>query len=83
MPSAYSALTHLDCSRCQRSYDAGQIQGTCSCGAPLLARYDLEHAAGLVTPEQAQQMTEREALQLIFVAGFSTAKEVIGAPGAR
>ncbi len=52
MPAAYSALTHLDCSRCASRHDASQIQGTCSCGAPLLARYDLEHAAGLVTPEQ-------------------------------
>jgi threonine synthase len=52
LPAAYSALTHLDCSRCASRHDASQIQGTCSCGAPLLARYDLEHAAGLVTPEQ-------------------------------
>lgn len=52
MPAAYSALTHLDCSRCASRHDASQLQGTCSCGAPLLARYDLEHAAGLVTPEQ-------------------------------
>jgi two-component system chemotaxis sensor kinase CheA len=36
---------------------------------------------GLVTTEQAQQMTEREALQLIFVAGFSTAKEVTSVSG--
>jgi threonine synthase len=52
LPAAYSALTHLDCSRCASRHDASQLQGTCSCGAPLLARYDLEHAAGLVTPEQ-------------------------------
>lgn len=31
---------------------------------------------GLVTAEKAAAMTEREALQLIFVAGFSTAKEL-------
>ena len=37
----YSALSHLDCSRCGARYDADQVQGTCSCGSPLLARYDL------------------------------------------
>jgi threonine synthase len=52
LPAAHSALTYLECSRCARRYDAGQLQGTCSCGAPLLARYDLELAGSLVTPAQ-------------------------------
>ncbi len=52
MSSAYSELTHLECSRCQRSYDASQIQGTCACGAPLLARYDLERAGASTSPKQ-------------------------------
>ena len=52
MPSTYSALTHLECSRCQRRHDAGQIQGTCACGAPLLARYDLALAGGALGPGQ-------------------------------
>jgi threonine synthase len=46
----YSALSHLDCSRCGSRYDADQVQGTCSCGAPLLARYDLRHVASVVSP---------------------------------
>jgi len=37
----YSALSHLDCPRCGAQHDADQVQGTCSCGSPLLARYDL------------------------------------------
>ena len=37
----YSALSRLDCPRCGSRYDADQVQGTCSCGSPLLARYDL------------------------------------------
>ena len=37
----YSALSHLDCPRCGARHDADQVQGTCSCGSPLLARYDL------------------------------------------
>ena len=52
MKSAYSALSHLDCSRCRTSYDAGQLQGTCECGAPLLSRYDLGQVAGLVEPSE-------------------------------
>jgi threonine synthase len=36
-----SALSHLDCSECDRRYDADVVQGLCSCGAPLLARYEL------------------------------------------
>ena len=36
---------------------------------------------GLATPEQAAGMSEREALRLIFVAGFSTAKEVTNVSG--
>jgi two-component system chemotaxis sensor kinase CheA len=36
---------------------------------------------GLVTPEQAASMTQRETLQLIFVSGFSTAKQVTSVSG--
>jgi threonine synthase len=51
---AFSALAFLECSRCPggRRYDAGQVQGTCDCGAPLLARYDLDRAAALTGPDQ-------------------------------
>ena len=38
----YSALAHLECARCRRTYDAAVPQGLCrDCAAPLLARYDL------------------------------------------
>jgi two-component system chemotaxis sensor kinase CheA len=36
---------------------------------------------GLVTPEQAKEMSEREALQLIFLPGFSTAAAVTTVSG--
>jgi threonine synthase len=52
VPATYSALTHLECSRCGRSYDASQIQGTCACGSPLAARYDLKRAAAWTSPAQ-------------------------------
>ncbi|WP_431925710.1 threonine synthase [Amycolatopsis tucumanensis] len=38
---AYSALSHLDCPRCHLTHDADRVQGLCTCGSPLLARYDL------------------------------------------
>ena len=44
----YSALSHLECSRCGISYDARQVQGTCTCGAPLLARYDIDRVSAQV-----------------------------------
>lgn len=43
LPAA-STLTHLECPECGAQLDAGRLQGLCSCGSPLLARYDLERA---------------------------------------
>ena len=47
---SYSALSHLDCPRCRGRHDAGRVQGTCPCGSPLLARYDLRQVARQVSP---------------------------------
>jgi threonine synthase len=47
----YSALSHLDCPRCGARHDADLVQGTCTCGSPLLARYDLRRVAGLTSPQ--------------------------------
>ncbi len=38
---AFSHLSHLDCARCGKRYDADEINNLCTCGSPLLARYDL------------------------------------------
>jgi threonine synthase len=38
MPKA----THLECSLCATKYDAAVIANLCTCGGPLLVRYDLE-----------------------------------------
>jgi threonine synthase len=46
----HSFLTHLDCSRCDRTCDADQPAGLCECGSPLLARYDLTAARSAITP---------------------------------
>ena len=48
MSRSYSALTHLACARCGAGHDAGQVQGTCPCGSPLLARYDTDRVAAQV-----------------------------------
>jgi threonine synthase len=50
MDHRYSSLSHLECSRCGTRYESGELQGTCACGAPLLARYDLTAVAGQVSP---------------------------------
>lgn len=36
-----SYLSHLECARCGRTYEAGEVHGLCDCGGPLLCRYDL------------------------------------------
>jgi len=33
--------THLECSLCQQRYAADRVQHLCTCGGPLLVRYDL------------------------------------------
>lgn len=46
----FSALSHLDCSRTGKRYDADEVQGVSEQGVPLLARYDLDRVASSVTP---------------------------------
>ncbi len=48
----YSALTSLACPRCGSVLEADHVQGTCPCGSPLLARYDLGRIRRAVKPEQ-------------------------------
>jgi len=48
----FSYLSHLECPRDGRSYDAGVPQKVCGCGSPLLARYDLKALAEGVTRDQ-------------------------------
>lgn len=38
----YSYLSHLECPKCGLIYHSTEVQQVCSCGSPLLARYDLE-----------------------------------------
>ena len=50
MDNTYSALSDLECPRCGMRYDADQVQGLCTCGSPLYARYDLTRVAAAVDP---------------------------------
>ena len=37
----YTLVTHLECSLCNRKFEAGKPWNLCECGGPLLVRYDL------------------------------------------
>ena len=39
-----TTLTHLECSVCAARFEPGRVYNLCSCGGPLLVRYDLELA---------------------------------------
>jgi threonine synthase len=47
-------VTHLECSLCKLTYPADRVQHLCSCGGPLLVRYDLEALRGGWTPAQVR-----------------------------
>src|SRR5579864_5136426 len=44
-------IVELECSACGKKYDASVEQHLCTCGKPLLARYDLRQAAKTLTLE--------------------------------
>jgi threonine synthase len=54
----YSYLDHLECGRCAAVYDAHVLQGLCTCGSPLLARYDL---AALAAAAGKERLASRES----------------------
>jgi len=47
-----SLVTHLECARCGKQHEPGRIYNLCTCGAPLLVRYDLRQAAQTLVREQ-------------------------------
>ncbi|NMB69507.1 MAG: threonine synthase [Chloroflexi bacterium] len=49
----HSYLTHLECTECGRTFDAGQLQTFCAdCRSPLMARYDLARLRAEASREQ-------------------------------
>jgi threonine synthase len=71
MTADYSALLRLDCPRCTAEHDAAKLAGTCDCGSPLLARYDLDQVRQTVTREDvaARPPTLWRYHELLPVAG--------------
>jgi threonine synthase len=49
-----SYMSHLECPKCQTTYDADAQHQLCTCGAPLLVRYDLQGVAGNLKKEDLQ-----------------------------
>src|SRR5690349_17042490 len=47
--SSSTNVTELFCSNCSKTYDPVIEQHLCTCGKPLLARYDLRRAAKTLT----------------------------------
>src|SRR5258707_13585163 len=54
MTKALNVL-ELECSACGKKYDASIEQHLCTCGKPLLVRYDLRRAAATLTLENLKQ----------------------------
>src|SRR2546425_4498986 len=59
MDTRFSYMTHLQCSVCQRHYDADQLHTISPCcSRPLLAQYDLAVVAHNLTQNQVARSEE-------------------------
>ena len=47
----YSYIHNLECPKCKKHYSAEEIQQLCSCGSPLLARYELDKLKHVLSKE--------------------------------
>lgn len=56
MPTQTNAthIVQLECSACEKTYDPSQEQHLCTCGKPLLAKYDLKRAAATLNLKALQ-----------------------------
>ncbi|EFH82082.1 threonine synthase [Ktedonobacter racemifer] len=52
---AFSFLHQLECPRCHASYDPDTQAHLCTCGSPLLVRYDLEAASKQLSKQELQR----------------------------
>jgi len=48
----YSAIQHLECSKCQKTYPTDNLINICKCGSPLFVKYDLDLAKSLTSPAE-------------------------------
>lgn len=51
MAKKYSHIEELVCPKCDRKYNPMEVQTLCTCGTPLVARYNLEGARETLTKE--------------------------------
>lgn len=52
-----SAISHLECSRCGKTYPHTALRNLCDCGRTLFARYDLPRAARTLTRQALASRT--------------------------
>jgi threonine synthase len=62
--TAYSTMTHLECSRCRASHDADVVTNLCECGSPLLVRYDLDAAGRRLDPRALERRSRSDFWRL-------------------
>ena len=48
-------VVELQCSECHKTYDAAVEQHLCTCGRPLLVRYDLKRAGATLTAAEVAE----------------------------
>lgn len=51
----YSAIKHLECSKCQKIHSHTQLINICDCGFPLTVKYDLSLAKRLTSPKEIEK----------------------------
>ena len=62
-------VTHLECSRCQKRYPAGEILHTCTeDGAPLFARYDLERTVKTLVARSCTEVAPEGLRQKVMLS---------------
>ncbi|MDJ0596985.1 MAG: pyridoxal-phosphate dependent enzyme [Pleurocapsa sp. MO_226.B13] len=50
-----SFLSHLECTKCKKHYDADILRNVCECGSPLFAKYSLQNVKHSVTKHEIGQ----------------------------
>jgi len=51
-------ITHIECTKCDKTYSHEEVLFLCSCGAPLFARYDLDKVKSVLTKEKIKERPE-------------------------
>ena len=57
------------CPRCHNRFSLSQLLNLCSCGSPLLVRYDLTKASGVLAKSSLGTNSDAVALPRAFASG--------------